>query len=183
MNNSSSRSYLGGSSAASLVWLISFGDLLTLLVCFFLVLTPWSKVTFSSSAKEQPVTPILSSERVPGTSLANRPLGSRASSDQAGEFVLLRSAFSEGQEARLQEVIESASREASKAQSATTRVILQICGTYPRAEALRRVGGGLMERLNERLALAVEIDDECQLIQARHPQAENPAGVIRIIHE
>ncbi len=183
MNNSSSRSYLIGSSAASLVWLISFGDLLTLLVCFFLVLTPWSNVTVSSSLQEQLLKPILSSERGHGTSLANRPLGSCVSSDQLGEFVLMRSAFSEGQEARLQDVIESASREAMKAQSSAARVILQICGTHPRAEALRRVGGGLMERLGERLSLAVEIDGECQLIQARHPRVENPVGVIRIIHQ
>jgi hypothetical protein len=156
---------------------------LTLLVCFFLVLTPWSKVDFSTSANQQAVTPILTTEQRPGTSLANRSLGLRTSSDQFGEFVLTRGVFTEGQEARLQEVIESASDEASKTQSATTRVILQICGTYPRADAIRRVGGGLTERLRERLSLEVEIDGECQVTQARHPHVENPVGVIRIIHE
>lgn len=34
----------GGGDNASVVWFISFGDLLTLLLCFFLCLTPWDRL-------------------------------------------------------------------------------------------------------------------------------------------
>ena len=47
MNQSSSRhralSHSDG-TPGSVVWYISFGDLLTLLLCFFLVLTPWDRL-------------------------------------------------------------------------------------------------------------------------------------------
>lgn len=183
MNNSSSRSHQVNASAASLVWLISFGDLLTLLVCFFLVLTPWSKVNFGSNASKQPVISNLASDRLPGTSLANRSLGRRSSPESLGEFVLTRKAFSAGQEAQLQEVIESVSRKVSEDQSGTAQMILEICGTFPRTEVLRRVGGGLAEKLKEQLALEVEIDGECRAVKDGHPQIENPVGVIRIVHK
>ncbi len=43
MNQYSSEAsrYAASTSPGSVVWFISFGDLLTLLLCFFLVLTPW----------------------------------------------------------------------------------------------------------------------------------------------
>lgn len=182
MNNSPSRSYQASSSATNLVWLISFGDLLTLLVCFFLVLTPWSQVSFSSDASKQPLTPILTSDGRLGTSLANRSLGLRTSPEQLGEFVLTRIAFSEEQGAQLQEIITSVGRAVLQNPEGTAQMILEICGTYPRAELLRRVGGGLAEILRQPLALEVEIDGECRAIQARHPQIENPVGVIKIVH-
>lgn len=40
-HTSAASQYDASTSPASVVWFISFGDLLTLLLCFFLVLTPW----------------------------------------------------------------------------------------------------------------------------------------------
>jgi len=182
MNNTSSRSHQGSSSAANLVWLISFGDLLTLLVCFFLVLTPWSHMRFSSAGSKQSLTPLPSSDQPLGTSLASRTLRLRTSAEQLGEFVLTRVALSKDREAQFQEIITSVGRAVSQEPVGTAPITLEICGDYPRAELLRRVGGGLAETLKERLTLEVEIDGECRAIQARHPQIENPVGVIKIVH-
>ncbi len=41
----------GEGQPGSVVWFISFGDLLTLLLCFFLVLTPWEKLKNASNAQ------------------------------------------------------------------------------------------------------------------------------------
>ena len=61
-------------SPGSVVWFISFGDLLTLLLCFFLVLTPWDRLSNPIASEEsQGVAPKNSSERPSGTSLAHQP--------------------------------------------------------------------------------------------------------------
>jgi flagellar motor protein MotB len=182
MSNSPSRPHSGSLGAANLVWLISFGDLLTLLVCFFLVLTPWTNVSFNSEATKQSLTPILTPDHTLGTSLASRSLGLRTSPEQLGEFVLTGIALSKDQEARFQEIITSAGRAISQDSAGTAQMTLEMCGTYPRAELLRRVGSGLVETLRQPLALEVEIDGECRAIQARHPQIENPVAVIKIVH-
>lgn len=58
-------------NAASIVWSISFGDLLTLLVCFFLVLTPWDKMKARYNSKEEQVVRVLPlSADLVGTNLA-----------------------------------------------------------------------------------------------------------------
>jgi hypothetical protein len=45
ISHSSSRYHQAGEGQpGSVVWFISFGDLLTLLLCFFLVLTPWDRL-------------------------------------------------------------------------------------------------------------------------------------------
>lgn len=61
-------------SPGSVVWFISFGDLLTLLLCFFLVLTPWDQLSRSPADKgSQGVTSQTRLERPAGTSLAHQP--------------------------------------------------------------------------------------------------------------
>lgn len=55
-SHSSSRYYRSSEGQpGSVVWFISFGDLLTLLLCFFLVLTPWDRL--KEAGKSQSVQP------------------------------------------------------------------------------------------------------------------------------
>jgi hypothetical protein len=183
MNSSSQCSSGASSSGANVVWLISFGDLLTLLVCFFLVLTPWTKVKFGSTASNQSVTAATQREHISGTALANRSLGPRTSLEQVGEFVLSRNAFGRDQEAQLREVIESVRRTVAEGHVGARRVIVELCGSQSRVDVLRRVGSGLAEALRDRLELEVIIDGKCGAIQAQHPRFENPVGVIRILQK
>lgn len=61
--------------AASIVWSISFGDLLTLLVCFFLVLTPWDKLKIPPKPqKTQDVGALPMSMDLVGINLAPLPV-------------------------------------------------------------------------------------------------------------
>ena len=58
----------------TVVWFISFGDLLTLLLCFFLVLTPWKDLAKrSDTAKKQEVSDALGSQGAVGITLAAVP--------------------------------------------------------------------------------------------------------------
>jgi hypothetical protein len=59
-------------SSASIAWSISFGDLLTLLVCFFLVLTQQGLVFPGDPAKDEPLTSPAGQVHGRGTELASQ---------------------------------------------------------------------------------------------------------------
>lgn len=69
MTNSLSRHrryHVSEGQPGSVVWFISFGDLLTLLLCFFLVLTPWDLLNKTSN-----------SQSLQGVSSNNTPVSQR----------------------------------------------------------------------------------------------------------
>ncbi len=72
-SNSSSRYYRSAEGQpGSVVWFISFGDLLTLLLCFFLVLTPWDRLKEGGKSKSlQSSTSTLSAHPQHGTTFAS----------------------------------------------------------------------------------------------------------------
>ena len=73
---SNQRHYSSGEGQpGSVVWFISFGDLLTLLLCFFLVLTPWQNL------KRSPDVQLL--RGINGDSVLNNPSGTTFASDPA----------------------------------------------------------------------------------------------------
>lgn len=70
--SSSRHHYTGEGQPGSVVWFISFGDLLTLLLCFFLVLTPWDRLREGSKAQSlQGSTSKASVSQESGTTFAN----------------------------------------------------------------------------------------------------------------
>jgi hypothetical protein len=72
-SHSSSRYYRSAEGQpGSVVWFISFGDLLTLLLCFFLVLTPWDRLKEAGKSKSvQASTSTLSVHQQHGTTFAS----------------------------------------------------------------------------------------------------------------
>ena len=76
MNQYSSEAsrYAASTSPGSVVWFISFGDLLTLLLCFFLVLTPWDRLkSVPNTQSLRPVTSNNSTLTQRGTTFASDP--------------------------------------------------------------------------------------------------------------
>ena len=68
--------HAASNDAAAVAWFISFGDLLTLLVCFFLVLTPWQTARErGKDSRKQEVALVSARSTGAGTWLAYRPLG------------------------------------------------------------------------------------------------------------
>ena len=75
MNISRGRFTSTATSSCSDVWFVSFGDLLTLLVCFFLVLTPQTSASKEIQKPNQHVRDSQISHSVYGTNLAQRVVG------------------------------------------------------------------------------------------------------------
>jgi hypothetical protein len=75
VNHANTPSDLLRDDQTSIVWFISFGDLLTLLVCFFFVLTPRLSFEQRKDMKEELVTLDGVKESRSGTVFANLPLG------------------------------------------------------------------------------------------------------------
>ena len=80
----------GEGQPGSVVWFISFGDLLTLLLCFFLVLTPWQHLKRSPDVE--------SSRGINGDSASNNQFGTTLASDPAlrGSVIKLELPLFEG---------------------------------------------------------------------------------------
>jgi hypothetical protein len=70
MLRSGSRYHSLGSSTGSVSWMISFGDLLTLLVCFFILLTPNAFSPVSKNELKQQVVSSVNPQESIGTDLA-----------------------------------------------------------------------------------------------------------------
>lgn len=70
MGNDKERQTSNTAVDTSVVWLVSFGDLLTLLFCFFLILTPRLGGSLVNESTKEHVSDRVGAEILPGTSLA-----------------------------------------------------------------------------------------------------------------
>jgi hypothetical protein len=72
MSNPRSASELSAKQLGTISWFISFGDLLTLLVCFFLLLTPRFANPGQQTQGQQGVSNVTTPRQIPGTTFASR---------------------------------------------------------------------------------------------------------------
>lgn len=150
-------------SPGSVVWFISFGDLLTLLLCFFLVLTPWGQLTANPDRdKVQAVAPQAPLQEGAGTSLAEQ--SARKEPELLAEIPLRTDLVSSQDgvvEAKLLVALEDALLPHLRAAGITLRVA--ICGTHgASAEALERVLPLLASKQFSHIPLAVEAGAGCE---------------------
>jgi len=82
MRNPRPISELSASQVGSISWFISFGDLLTLLVCFFLLLTPQLADHRGQAQRKQGLTRIAQAGQMSGISLASRVLDVKGASSE-----------------------------------------------------------------------------------------------------
>lgn len=183
MANSSLPSQAPATTTTGLVWLISFGDLLTLLVCFFLVLTPWSAGRLQLVQRQQQLISTQALTETPGTSLASQSGGLSVSREKlviARQYALTSSLFQEARKARLQEVLKSVQGEVTARRQERPRVILTICGEVARGQVLQRLGVELTEMPEINMRLEVEIERGCRNQRARSSEADELVGSITI---
>lgn len=166
-------------SAASLVWLISFGDLLTLLVCFFLVLTPWHAMRRRGETRN-PVIPATSTSRgASGTSLANPTVGPKPG--LIIEVPIERGQFADPKKSA---VFAKAMEEAlANPETHTSSVLVRGCGSGTRDETIRMVSSLIRAHTRPMQRVSIELVSECESFEVVHPTSAAVVGSIRIVRE
>lgn len=173
------RSSPQSGSAASLVWLISFGDLLTLLVCFFLVLTPWHAMRGRTEI-QNPLIPATSmSGATSGTSLANPSVGPKPG--VITELPIERGQFADPNKSAV--FAKAMEIELAKPETRMSSVLVRVCGSGTRDETLRTVSSLIRAHARPTQRVAVELVSECESFEVAHPTSVAVMGSIRIVRE
>jgi hypothetical protein len=190
-------------NAASIVWSISFGDLLTLLVCFFLVLTPWDKLKARQNSKEEQIVRILPlSADLVGTNLAQsvtKPtvatsgtlltrggLGLRNRSvTLRAEIPLFQFQIGEVSVTGIENLSDSIKREVPRTLQGDAVVVLRICDTsVPLDETIPLVARMLNEvGIQERQLVISYPTKGCLDVATMRPVTERVVGSITIMEE
>ena len=193
------------SSAASIVWSISFGDLLTLLVCFFLVLTPWDALNRQQNHEQ-----LQSSRTLPltvdlvGTNLAPSMSG-QAPLVKAGGQLLRREALTEKNRSvvlkaeiplfsfqigepsvsGIEDLMSSLRREAQPVLRKKSVVILRLCNrTLPIDEYVPMLGRMLREvGVSEDQIVVSYPTGSCSDVATMRPVTEQLVGSVTILEE
>lgn len=168
-------------SPGSVVWFISFGDLLTLLLCFFLVLTPWDQLSgFVGGEKIQVVEAKSQPIQESGTSLAQ--LSARKEPELLAE-IPLRAELASSQdgvaEARFLAALEDALHEHRGAAGISLQVA--VCAPHGApAEALARVLPLVAARQFSHLPLEVEAGAGCKELNGSERSEPSAVGSLKI---
>ena len=162
----------------SVVWFISFGDLLTLLLCFFLVLTPWDRLKKSSNTQSLPIVTAQSATvDSPGTTFASDlPL--------RGSVIALELPLFEGEEGLGGEGIASAalSSELTRAMPSGGRIEVLVCsGADDRAAVVRFVGEAVERSFGSGVSARFVVRRSCEVSQVLAPVTKQVVGRIRIV--
>ena len=162
----------------SVVWFISFGDLLTLLLCFFLVLTPWDRLKNPSNAQSLPaVTGQSQDSGLPGTTFASDlPL--------RGSVIKLELPLFEGAGSVSGDGLSSTalSAELKRAVPKDGQVDVLVCsGVDERATVVRFVGEAFERSFGSERAVRFVVTRSCDASQVLAPVTKRVVGRIRIV--
>ena len=180
--------------SGSVVWFISFGDLLTLLVCFFLVLTPWDKlqkVEENKAIQEVKVAPKglegLGTTLAFNATSATTPDGVMAGHDP--RFRLLAEIpiylFQVGQPSLsgLNSLAESISGELKRVGSAATSIVIRLCDDTINVEEVTMTVGRLVEAERLRnVQIAVGFPTaRCDESDVMRPVTDTVVGMVTVV--
>ena len=162
----------------SVVWFISFGDLLTLLLCFFLVLTPWDRLKKSSNAQSLPT--------VTGQSEVSASHGTTFASDLSlrRSVITLELPLFEGEGALGRDGSSSValSKELTRAMPSGGRIDVLVCsGPDDRAAVVRFVGEAVERSFARRVSARFVVRRACEESQVLAPVTNKVVGRIRIL--
>ena len=183
MNQSSSRhralSHSDG-TPGSVVWYISFGDLLTLLLCFFLVLTPWDRLKGSAlSQSGQAFSNQNKSEMSRGIAFASDPSlrGSDLVADIpvfVGDWFRVHPKETDSRPTRIE-----AELQALKGREVAVSVL--VCERdIDRTRFVETVGRLVRQILGADVPIEIEVRGNCSEVALRRPMTELPVGGIRV---
>lgn len=179
MANTTSNRYLFTEShghPGSVVWYLSFGDLLTLLLCFFLVLTPWSKAGQRQDSESLPRFSLVEEPALrSGTSLASG--SALRGSVMFLEVPLYQRMLSEPVEYSLDDLAEQL-RGGALHQG---RASLLLCDSSVDREGLVEGFYSTIRReLGEKFEIEVEVSRVCEPARILSPTSEPVIGRVRI---
>lgn len=160
----------------SVVWYLSFGDLLTLLLCFFLVLTPWTRPPKGQNSESLPRFSLFDTPpQNPGTSLASR--SALRGSVMLLEIPLYQRMVSEPAEYGLDDLAEQVRGE----ELSEGKASLLICDSSVDREGL--IGGIytiIRREMGEKIEVEVEVSRSCEHGRILSPTSEPVIGRVRI---
>lgn len=180
MSATSSRNYRNQPAMTqhgSVVWFISFGDLLTLLLCFFLVLTPWKQLNQRSQDQSSP--PVKSKNVVAGgigTTLADE-LPERG-------FQLLREVpiFARELESLDELVLGSLEQALEEVEKRIVRVEVLVCGAAEeQGQFIYRVSGTVGKIREGNFSTSYQLAHGCQDRAVLAPVNDKTVGRVRIL--
>lgn len=162
----------------SVVWFISFGDLLTLLLCFFLVLTPWDDLNKAPNAQSLKTV----TDNVAASTQAGIPFASDL--PLRGSVIKLELPLFEGTGTlgapELSPVALSA--ELKRAMPKDGRVEVLVCsGPDERADVVRYVGEVFDRSFGGNTGIRFLVRRSCDASQVLAPVTKKLVGRIRIV--
>lgn len=162
----------------SVVWFISFGDLLTLLLCFFLVLTPWDRL--------QKVKDPQSLQHISSQTAGSDQNGIAFASDShlKGSVVKLEVPIFARQwgEKDVLTPIDALEQELRSVASRNGRAEVLVCSSHEdRARVVLGVGGVLRRSLGSDVAIRFVVSSSCEDVHVTAPVTDEVVGRIRIL--
>jgi hypothetical protein len=165
----------GGGDNASVVWFISFGDLLTLLLCFFLCLTPWDRLgKVAKSEPKQDVAENPQSVSSFGTSFASK---ARRVSKIVAEVPVFEKADGQVDLATIRHGVTAA-----LLGDKHLAVTLKVCEpTESRQSLLEVLGQEVKTVVGEDTSITFEVLGNCEGSSLLAPVTEKVVAAIRIV--
>jgi len=168
----------GEGQPGSVVWFISFGDLLTLLLCFFLVLTPWQHLKRSPDVQSLRV--------INGDSLLKNPSGTTFAYDPAlrGSVIKLELPLFEGTWHADGDRLSSGAlvSDLRRLMSGGARADVLICASpEERVGIIRHVGEAFDDGLGSISSVRFVVVERCDESAVLAPITGSVVGRIRIL--
>jgi len=165
------------SHGASTAWLISFGDLLTLLVCFFLVLTRWHADNLSGSTGKSRVHTSLGDGESAGIAFAHPSLGPAAG--VVVEIPVLVSLLGTEVAAHT----ESFQRDVMSVSAQGNVTVFRVCNGESGFQALRQLGSIVRASVAPTGVFRLEVSGDCRDFDVLYPTSGEVVGAVRILKE
>ena len=150
----------GTSDQTSIVWFLSFGDLLTLLVCFFFVLTPWARFNTAHDPRKEALRGASSGINASGTQLAISSLGGTGVS-RSREVVVRPSGEGVSREALERALFSAWASISEKGAGKELSLSVRLCPVKDQAEILAMILPVLEQSKKQWRSWSVEAADAC----------------------
>ncbi len=173
----SSRQH-ASSQPGSVVWFISFGDLLTLLLCFFLVLTPWEKLRPTGNLKaKQEVAPAAGVGTQLGTVFASSDV--QAQSPIMAEIPIYAEHVSGESLSGLVSLANALKRELAPSAEGAQSLTITVCdSSVDRVRALAEIARLTREFDRTGVGVGIEVASDCDRLEILRPTTAKVVGVI-----
>ena len=166
------------SQPGSVVWFISFGDLLTLLLCFFLVLTPWEKLRPTTNLKiKQDVVPAARIGTQLGTVFASSDI--QGQSPIMAEIPIHAEHVSGESLSGLVSLANALQRELDPFAEGAHSLTVTVCDpSVDRVRALADIARLTREFDRKGVGVGIEVASDCDRIEILRPTTAKVVGVI-----